>query len=324
VFALKPQLDQREAVIAPDALYRKRRWRSVNNTTKRIIRPLLRPLRGPVTWACQHGLISPKLRHCFPWGWALEPFTIFGSDWKCRWFPAEFDEIAHKVFWSGFREWEKETAPVIIDNIRRSRCFIDVGANCGIYTVLGAVINPNLQVVAIEPVPKVCGALRRNVEQNGLSSRVTIMNVAAGDSNGVVNFHEAQNASMGSLAVNGYQGQAGRVIQVQCRTLDCIVEELGIEPDFIKIDVEGYEHVVLDGASQLLRNCRPRIVLEANPGDPWEKLTETLVTNGYTLYLIMGRGPEQRAQILPTAEYRNWLCVPERNKANDPMLVVAG
>ena len=86
------------------------------------------------------------------------------------------------VFWSGFRRWEKETAPIILDNIRRSRCFMDVGANCGIYTVLGAVINPGLRVVAIEPVPKICTALTHNVAQNSLHPRVTILNVAAGHS----------------------------------------------------------------------------------------------------------------------------------------------
>ena len=86
------------------------------------------------------------------------------------------------VFWSGFRRWEKETAPIILDNIRRSRCFMDVGANCGIYTVLGAVINPGLRVVAIEPVPKICTALTHNVAQNKLHPRVTILNVAAGHS----------------------------------------------------------------------------------------------------------------------------------------------
>jgi FkbM family methyltransferase len=283
---------------------------SLSVPIKTVIRALLHPLRAPITWACQRGFLSSEVRNFLPWRWALEPFTIYGSGWKCRWFPAEFDDIAAMVFWSGFRRWEKETAPIILDNIRRSRCFMDVGANCGIYTVLGAVINPGVRVVAIEPVPKICAALTRNVAQNKLHPRVTILNVAAGDANAVVDFHEAENPLMGSLSVSGYRGQTGTVIRVQCRTLDSVVEELSIEPDFIKIDVEGFEDVVLRGARQLLRKFHPRIVLEANPGDPCRSVTEILAANKYAFHLITDEGPEWREEITPVAEYRNWLCLP--------------
>ena len=115
---------------------------------------------------------------------------------------------------------------------------------------------------------------------------------------------------MGSLSVSGYRGQTGTVIRVQCRTLDSVVEELSIEPDFIKIDVEGFEDVVLRGARQLLRKFHPRIVLEANPGDPCRSVTEILAANKYAFHLITDEGPEWREEITPVAEYRNWLCLP--------------
>ncbi len=271
---------------------------------------LLHPFRGSITWACQRGLLSSGARRFLPWRWALEPFTIHGAGWKCRWFPAEFDDIGHRIFWSGLREWEKETAPVVLENIRRSRCFLDVGANCGIYTVLGCTVNPNVRVVAVEPVPRVCAALARNVAQNDLGSRVTILNLALGGSNETVSFHEAEDSTMGSLAVDGYHGQRGRVIQVKCRTLDSIVEELNIEPDFMKIDVEGFEHLVLSGASRVLREFRPRIVLEANPGDPGAAITRILSKHGYGFQNITDRGLEGRSEIVPVEAFHNWLCVP--------------
>lgn len=271
---------------------------------------LLHPLRGLITWACQRGLLPSQVRRYLPLRWALEPFTIYGSGWKCRWFPTEFDAIGHRIFWSGMREWEKETSPVILENIRLCRCFIDVGANCGIYTVLGCTINPNVCVVAVEPVSKICAALAYNVAQNNLDSKVTILNVALGDSNGMVSFHEAEESTMGSLAVGGYQGQPGRVIQVKCRTLDSIVEELNIEPDFVKIDVEGFEYLVLSGASRVLSQFRPRIVLEANPGDPTTAMTQILTKHGYGFQNITDRGLERRSEIIPVEAYRNWLCAP--------------
>lgn len=273
---------------------------------------LLHPFRGSITWTCQRGFLSSRVRRFLPWRWALEPFTIYGTGWQCRWFPTEFDSIGQILFWSGLRQWEKETSPVILDNIRRSRCFIDVGANCGIYTVLGCTINPNVRIVAVEPVPKICAALAHNVTQNHFDQRVTVLNAALGDTNDTVSFHEAEDSTMGSLAVDGYLGQAGKVIQVKCRTLDSIVEELNIEPDFVKIDVEGFELTVLSGASRTLSKFHPRIVLEVNPGDPGNAVSEILSKCGYGFQNITARGLERRSEIIPDEDSHNWLCVPDR------------
>jgi len=175
---------------------------------------------------------------------------------------------------------------------------------------LAATINPNVQIVAIEPVPKICAALTNNVRQNRLDGRVTILNVAVGDSEGIADFHEAEDARMGSLSVHGYQGQAGRLIRVQCRTLDSIAMELNIGPDFIKIDVEGFSDAVLSGASRLLETVRPCIVLEANPGDPCPSITKILTKYRYVMHLITDSGLERHEQIVPSLKYRNWLCLP--------------
>lgn len=250
-----------------------------------------------------------------PWRWALEPYTIYGNGWTCRWSPTEFDSVGHVIFWSGLREWEKETAPVILDNIRQSRCFVDIGANTGIYTVMGCAVNSALRVVAIEPVPKVHAALCRNVSDNGLDSRVTVLNVALGETNGTVPFHEAEECTMSSMALDGYHGRTGRVIQVDCRTLDSIVETLNLAPDFLKIDVEGFEHVVLSGAHRTLDKYRPRIVLEANPGDPTDAVTAILSQYGYQFENITDAGLSAASEIVPVKEYHNWLCVPTSSRS---------
>jgi hypothetical protein len=157
----------------------------------------LHAFRGSITWECQRGPLSSQVRKFLPWRWVLEPFTTYGTRWKCRWFLTCFDTVGHRVFWSGLWEWEKETFPVILENIGRCCCFIDEGANCGMYTVLGCTINPRVRVVAVESVPKVWVALACNVNQNNLDSRVTILDVALGNSNGTVSFHEAEDSTMG-------------------------------------------------------------------------------------------------------------------------------
>src|SRR5262249_36575291 len=112
------------------------------------------------------------------------------------------------------------------------------------------------------------------------------------------------------LAAEGYQGQRGEIVQVQCRTLDSIAEELNLEPDFLKIDVEGFEDAVLSGAHTVLRKSRPRIVLEANPGDPCDPVAAILEIHGYKVQSITGAGPKPRNALVPDEAYRNWLCLP--------------
>ncbi|HEY7837999.1 MAG TPA: FkbM family methyltransferase [Terriglobales bacterium] len=269
---------------------------------------VLHPLRGPVTWATQHGILPGHIRAILPERWMLEPFTIYGPDGPCRWVPTEFDSVGHRIFWSGLRGWEAETLPVMLQHLRAARCFVDVGANCGIYTVLGCRANPALQVLAAEPVASVFAALVRNVAENRIGHRVTTLNIALGATSGRVGFHEAEDATMGSLAVEGYLGRKGRVIEVSSRTLDEVVRDGRLSPDFLKIDVEGFTHAVLQGAAAVLHRFHPRMVLEANPGDPAEAVTEILARHGYRFRLIRRRGLEIRPAIVPDREFRNWLC----------------
>ena len=232
------------------------------------------------------------------------------TDGNASGFQWEFDSVGHRLFWSGLREWERETSPVILDNIRRSRCFIDIGANCGIYTVLGCTVNPDVRVVAVERVPRVFAAMANNVSQNRLDSRVTVLNVALGDTEGVVPFHEAEDATMGSFAVSGYRGQKGSVIQVKCRTLDSIVGELNIQPDFIKMDVEGFEHLVLSGAGQTAW----QVSSSHRPGSQ-SRRSGRGHDGDFSVARI--RVPQHHCAgaceispaIVPVEPYHNWLCV---------------
>lgn len=170
---------------------------------KSIVRTFLHPFRGFVTWACQRGLLPFAARKVLPHRWAHEPFTIYGPDWKCNWRPTDFDAIGHMIFWSGLRVWERETVPVILDQLRKSSCFLDIGANCGIFSVFGCTVNPTLRVIAIEPVPKTFAALTGNIQANHFESRITAVNSALGESNGIVSFHEADDATMSSMATEG-------------------------------------------------------------------------------------------------------------------------
>jgi hypothetical protein len=90
-------------------------------------------------------------------------------------FPAEFDDISHIIFWSGLHGYEKGTIPVILDQVRQARCFIDVGANCGIYMELGRQLI-RARIVAIKPVPKIYAALTNVLCRRSRCTTETIAN----------------------------------------------------------------------------------------------------------------------------------------------------
>ncbi len=98
------------------------------------------------------------------------------------------------------------------------------------------------------------------------------------------------------------------MIQVRVVTLD----SLNIKPDLIKIDVEGFEDVVLEGAAEVLSTCRPRIILEANPDGPYKRVTEILRRHGYGFQHLTPSGPLAASAIQPKegAHICNWLCLP--------------
>ena len=271
------------------------------------IRFLITPFRTPISWLIQHEMLPEWTANYLPHRWAMLPYTLYGNNWKSKYFSSPIDAIGAGIFLRGLHRWESETVPVLVEYLRKSTCFVDVGANCGIYTVIGCAVNPKIKVIALEPVPQIFEALQRNVRENHLENHVTAMQVAVSNVEGVVPFHQSDEPTMGSLNANGYRGYGGTIIEVKTIVLD----SLGVKPDLIKIDVEGFEDVVLEGASKILAQDRPYIILEANPDGPHQRVTEILAGHGYEFFHLRPEGLRKAAEIQPDAKElcRNWLCV---------------
>jgi FkbM family methyltransferase len=148
---------------------------------------------------------------------------------------------------------------------------LDVGSNIGVTVRMFA--RRAGHVHAFEPSPR---ALRLLTANTADLDNVTVHQCAVSNVSGVVHFDEKQWLDLSSLAEEG--------LEVEARTID----SLGLAPDFIKIDVEGYEHRVLQGARQTLKDQAPvvmfeawgetareyceKIILEANPNYRFESI----------------------------------------------------
>jgi FkbM family methyltransferase len=144
---------------------------------------------------------------------------------------------------------------------------LDVGANSGSYTLLTTLL-PTLEVYAFEPVKESRKLLTKHVRMNNVHERVHIFKCAVGNYDGYATLWEVGPESQSALSiVNGNPSAAKQVVssKVPMLTLDTICKQKSIQPDLIKIDVEGGELAALDGAIEVIDQCGPIIQTEANP-----------------------------------------------------------
>lgn len=137
--------------------------------------------------------------------------------------------------------------------------FVDVGANCGLWTCVVGKSSCVEQIVAFEPNPKLCELLKRNVTGNQLSS-VEIVPCAVGDDVREVYLRVEESLATGYVSL-----QPGLTsLPVLQTTLDSYFGELAVSNLAIKIDCEGKEPSVLKGARNLISSHRPLLMIELN------------------------------------------------------------
>lgn len=125
---------------------------------------------------------------------------------------------------------------------------VDVGAHVGLWTHVLA--REFARVVAVEPMADHLDCLRRNTEHQ---SNIAIFPVALGAKMGTVTLSEMPDVATAAVTANG-------VFVAPLAKLDSLY--LDARVDFLKIDVEGYEHNVLLGGERTIRRDRPVIVIE--------------------------------------------------------------
>jgi FkbM family methyltransferase len=143
--------------------------------------------------------------------------------------------------------------------LRPEDTFVDVGANVGVYSILASGVA-KAKTLAFEPIPPTFRRLKRNVVYNELDQKVTLYNLGVGDKEEKLVFSDSLDAINHVIHDPAYSGPK---TEIPVNSLDNILAEQPFH--FLKIDVEGFEANVINGATQCL--AKPElnvIIMETN------------------------------------------------------------
>ena len=172
------------------------------------------------------------------------------------WFPdgeTHFQKMLDKsIAKGGPARYQWQVRDRSINYVTRRRLALDIGANVGLWS--RDLCEHFDQVIAFEPVDMFRECLTRNVPNN----KLIIQPTALGDQETMINMIITEN-NMGHTHVDPDSYGQGNT---QVRRLDNL--DLDVV-DYMKIDCEGFEYKIIQGAEQTIRRCRPIIVVEQKP-----------------------------------------------------------
>jgi FkbM family methyltransferase len=153
---------------------------------------------------------------------------------------------------------EFEDMSFLLHFLRPEDLFVDVGANIGSYTILASG-HIGCKTFAFEPIPFTYKRLLNNLYINQLQEKVNSFNQGIGSERKKVAFTIDMD-TMNSVELNGING---RTMDIQIESLNHVLKYEN--PSLIKVDVEGYEMEVINGASEILSNQHLKaVILELN------------------------------------------------------------
>jgi len=169
-------------------------------------------------------------------------------------------EIGRYLYYRGI--YEEPIIHKMASITKPGMCFLDVGANIGVYSLVAAHnVGPSGRVLAVEPQSTVFRLLRDNVKMNNLTN-VELFNCALGKTEEQAEIYLLDEANDGASRMARLDSE--NVIsseEINVIPMEKILEDAGIDKiDVMKIDVEGAEMLVLEGAKSVFNRKKPQYI----------------------------------------------------------------
>jgi len=227
--------------------------------------------------------------------------------------------ISKELFWDKPDNFEYSS--IFKELIKKTKLFMDIGANIGYYSILGCKANASLQVYAFEPSIGAKFYLNENLKRNALSERVHLVPIALSDASGEIDFYEIRNLKFpdiynlsGEHNIGTKKDKITNITKVEAMTLDAYVQKTQTSTvGLIKIDTEGAEAMILRGASETIRESKPIIICETLFDTIETQLEGIMRGHEYQFFNHTDRGLEAVSTITRTIDngVRNCFFVPQ-------------
>jgi len=174
------------------------------------------------------------------------------------------------------REYEPEVVEELRKYIDPNKDALDIGANVGLFTILlASLLSEDRRVLAVEPTPGALSCLKKNIEAHNLNGKVILFEGVMAENRGQTILNVIENreeySSLLKLVSSEIHNEKVKEIEIPVETIDQLVKQHNLTPGLIKIDTEGAELRVLQGAFQTIMNYRPVILCEAWPDEMLKK-----------------------------------------------------
>lgn len=202
---------------------------------------------------------------------------------------------------------------------------LDIGANQGYYTLLASrKVGPNGRVFAFEPSVRELRRLRLHLRLNRCKN-VEVVTSALGAASGTENLHVVLGTESGCNSLRPPNvSQPTRLLSVHVERLDDVLKARGVNgAHFIKLDVEGAELSVLQGARELLTHPpRPVVLVEVQElrTQPWGYAARDIISFlsalGYEWFALKGSSKLERIAVNHPTYDGNFLAIPQEKLAS--------
>lgn len=201
----------------------------------------------------------------------------------------------HKGYWYHGKNRERETMNIFKEIIDPTDTILDIGGHIGYLTLyFNSLISSRGRIFVFEPGLDNLYYLKKNLIQHNIQ----LIEKAISDKNGTINFFVESMTGQNNSIYENYpvfkvnkeyssSKEQYNKVKVQSITVDSAIDEYGISPDFIKIDIEGAELLALKGMLKCLAKFTPKMLIEVtlNKNDVFA----LLIKEGYIMISPQGK-----------------------------------